>query len=483
MTIWLDVTTIAGWSRPAVGIIRTEAECARHFLSQTAHEVRFCRFEMSERRYHELDREFVASTLARLDGSRHRAKAESPAAAPAQAPAAPVIATTKEQRLKFKLLGAINRLPLRLRERVYRWAMKRKEAFFATMRAARELRTALRILKSPAATHQNYVPPAPAAAIAAVAQPSPFAPGDVYVSLGLDWDQKDFAYLYEEKQRLGLKVVLFCYDIIPVRLPHLCVGDVASIFGRYFTDLAWCADKVLCISDYSRRDLTAFLGEIGAPVPAMAVVRLGSELPDAASPVPTGELAALIEKKYILFVSTIERRKNHETLYRAYTRLIAQGMTDLPQLVFVGMPGWGVHDLMLDLQLDPRIKPYLKIFNNLSDDDLGVLYRHAYFTAFPSLFEGWGLPVAESLSYGKFCLASHAASIPEVGGDLLDYLDPWDVSAWAERLAWYFQHPEAVAEKEQRIRAEYRPTPWDETGRFVLGQAVEAGRQAKEIAV
>lgn len=480
MTIWLDVTTIAGWSRPAVGIIRTEAECARHFLAQEGVEVRFCRFEKAERRYHELDRDFVEATLARLDGSRHRPKAEAPASAPAPAEPLP---QTKEQRLKAGLKGLINRLPSSARSRVFHYASTRKEAFFAAMRAAREGREAMRHLLQKPQAAPIFIPAEPVGPASGEPQPVPFGRGDVVVSLGLDWDQKDLPTLYEVKQRLDLKVVLFCYDIIPVRLPHLCVGDVASIFGRYFADLAWCADKVLCISDYSRRDLTAFLGEIGAPVPEMAVVRLGSELPDAEAPVPSHELAPLIEQRYILFVSTIERRKNHETLYRAYTRLIDRGMTDLPMLVFVGMPGWGVHDLMLDLKLDPRIQPYLRIFNNLSDEDLGVLYRHAYFTAFPSLFEGWGLPVAESLSYGKFCLASHSSSIPEVGGELLEYLDPWDVAAWAERLGYYFQHPEAVAERERRIQANYRPTAWAETGRFVLDQAVAAAEAGRRVGV
>ncbi|MFP5502338.1 MAG: glycosyltransferase family 4 protein [Candidatus Sericytochromatia bacterium] len=482
MNVWLDVTTIAGWSRPAVGIIRTEAECARHFLAQSEAPVRFCRFEKAERRYYELDRDFVEATLARLDGSRHRPKAETAPSAPAAAAPIPV-ALTKEQRLKVGLKSLINRLPTGARSRAFHYAQTRKEAFFAAMRAAREGREAMRhLLKKPEGP-PIFVPSEPAPTASSEPQPAPFGRGDVVVSLGLDWDQKDLPTLYEIKQRLDLKVVLFCYDIIPVRLPHLCVGDVASIFGRYFADLAWCADKVLCISDYSRRDLAAFLGEIGAPTPEMAVVRLGSELPDAEAPVPSAELAPLLEQRYVLFVSTIERRKNHETLYRAYTRLIDRGMTDLPLLVFVGMPGWGVHDLMLDLKLDPRIKPYLRIFNNLSDDDLGLLYRNAYFTAFPSLFEGWGLPVAESLSYGKFCLASHSSSIPEVGGDLLEYLDPWDVGAWTERLAWYFTHPEAVAAREERIKANYRPTRWSETGRFVLDQAVAAGEAARRVGV
>ena len=152
--------------------------------------------------------------------------------------------------------------------------------------------------------------------------------------------------------------------------------------------------------------------------------------------------------------------------------MVDQGRTELPQLVFVGMPGWGVNDLLADLRLDPRIVPYIRILNHVTDADLVHLYRNAYFTVYPSLYEGWGLPVAESLAYGKFCLAANSASIPEVGGDLIEYLDPWDVPQWAERLRWYIDHPAALEVAEQRIREHYRPTPWSECAASILGASI-----------
>jgi glycosyltransferase involved in cell wall biosynthesis len=301
--------------------------------------------------------------------------------------------------------------------------------------------------------------------------PVPFRSGDVYVSMGLDWEQKDLVYLYEQKRILGFKVVLFCYDVIPVKFPHLCVGDVAAKFARYFADLAWCADQVLCISECSRNDFKALLGELGAPLPNMSVIKLGCQLPVIATDVIASDVAALLGQRFVLFVSTIERRKNHETLYRAYTRLIDAGETNLPLLVFVGMPGWGVNDLMADLRFDPRTKDLIKLLHHVNDTDLARLYQHALMTVFPSLYEGWGLPVAESLAAGKCCLASGVASIPEVGGDLVDYVDPWDVPAWAERLRWYFNNPSLVANKEARIKDSYQPMSWPKCAEDVFGHA------------
>jgi len=130
-----------------------------------------------------------------------------------------------------------------------------------------------------------------------------------------------------------------------------------------------------------------------------------------------------------------------------------------------------VQELFSDLRLDPMVAGKIELLHHVDDADLAVLYQHAQFTVYPSLYEGWGLPVAESLAFGKYCLASNAASLPEVGGDWVDYLDPWDVPGWAERLQFLFAHPEWVAERNARIAREYRAHPWRETAREIYEQA------------
>jgi glycosyltransferase involved in cell wall biosynthesis len=252
------------------------------------------------------------------------------------------------------------------------------------------------------------------------------------------------------------------------------VGDVSARFARYFADLAWCADHVLCISDCSKRDLTQLLKALGATVPRMEVVKLGSNIlpyEQAESDAVTG-LTDILGRKFILFVSTIERRKNHETIYRAYLQLIDAGLLDLPLLVFIGMSGWGVTDMLADLRLDPRIKPYIRIFNDVPDADLSWAYHNAYFTVFPSLYEGWGLPVAESLAHGKFCLASNAGSLPEVGGDLIDYVDPWDVPEWASKIEFYIKNPKVLLARETKIKSEYKVIQWRSCASSVFESAI-----------
>ncbi|OUS16211.1 hypothetical protein A9Q88_08635 [Gammaproteobacteria bacterium 50_400_T64] len=465
--IWLDVTTILEWTRSAVGIIRVETECAACALKSNK-KIRFCRFEKSSRQYHEVSRVEVLKALEQIQsgGAKQAVQTEtsSIAATPTEG--------SKEQQLKSLLIRCVRHMPNSLREYTLHFFRLRKDGVYAVFKAFREMRYATKIFLKPKGGNKHMSASTPVKRAADhSAEINLFQQNDVYISLGLDWDQKDLEYLYAQKKSIGFKVLLFAYDTIPATLPHLCVNDVAAYFAKYFSNLSWCADRVLCISECTKKDLFKLLSKLGAPIPDMKVVRLGCEVrPERGNSLPVA-IDKLIEGKFILFVSTIERRKNHEILYRAYTRLVDKGVSDIPKLVFVGMPGWGVDGLMSDLKLDSRIQPYVHILNNVSDDELYHLYKNSQFTVYPSLYEGWGLPVAESLVAGKFCLASNVASIPEVGGDLIEYLDPWNVSEWVDRLSYFFENPLAVKEKEERIRKEYQPTKWNDTASYILSEA------------
>jgi glycosyltransferase involved in cell wall biosynthesis len=436
MTIWFDVTTILAWRRPPTGVVRVEAEVFKRLAADAAAGVRFCGYEKDTSRFVEHAADEVRAARARNGGSP-RATSGGPSGV-------------------RRLVDGANALLRRAPVPVYRRIAGLKKA------SAPVLRTALHRLRETAATLERRRR-APAVARGA-APAAPFARGDVLVSLGLDWDFKDLPGLYRLKQATGLKVVLCCYDLIPVLLPHACRAEVADVFPRYYADVAWVADHVVCISRSSQADFERYVDAISAPKPPTSVITLGSTL-DA----PTGAPAeAPVTGRYVLFVSTIERRKNHEVLYRALVRLAEQGRAELPTLVFVGMRGWGVDDLMNDLKRDPRVRGKVVHLEHVTDAQLTALYAGAAFTVFPSLYEGWGLPVAESLAHGKFCLSSNTSSLPEVGGDLVEALDPWDVQAWAQRLAFYVDHPEALAEKERDIATRFVPTPWEQTARAVL---------------
>jgi glycosyltransferase involved in cell wall biosynthesis len=95
-------------------------------------------------------------------------------------------------------------------------------------------------------------------------------------------------------------------------------------------------------------------------------------------------------------------------------------------------------------------------------------YRNAMFTVFPSLAEGWGLPVAESMCYGKVCIASNVDSIPEIAGDLIPYFDPRDPDQIYKLVKQYITDSGLRSRAEKRIRSHYRPHSWDTTAEELI---------------
>jgi glycosyltransferase involved in cell wall biosynthesis len=292
--------------------------------------------------------------------------------------------------------------------------------------------------------------------------------GDFVISAGLDWDYEYSQRFHEMARKRGLRIISCCYDLIPVLFPQYCVGEVAKRFTEYFIGLCWGSEAVLCISRQTQRDFVQLCRKLGAPDRPTAVIPLGDNVPVAGGET-SDTVKAICRRPFILFVSTIERRKNHEVLYRAYHRLARQGRAnDLPQLVFVGMPGWGTGDLLKDIELDPLTRGKITQLHQVSDSELNELYRHAAFCVYPSLYEGWGLPVGEALAMGKAVIASSEGSLPEVGGDLVRYVDPWDVAGWAEAIWQWVSDPEQVRIAERAVRRQYVSRTWAKTAEAVV---------------
>ena len=178
----------------------------------------------------------------------------------------------------------------------------------------------------------------------------------------------------------------------------------------------------------------------------------------------------------MLCVSTIEARKNHEVLYNAWDRLVAKHGDEFPQLVIVGMVGWGVSDLLFRMRTNPRLKNRIRILDNLADAELAWLYRHSLFSVFPSLYEGWGLPVVESLALGKPCICSTAPAVTEAAQGLAMELDPLDTPAWVEAIERLWRDTETREKTAERCAREFHPQTWQDHAEQLLRVAQEAAR-------
>jgi len=135
---------------------------------------------------------------------------------------------------------------------------------------------------------------------------------------------------------------------------------------------------------------------------------------------------------YWLNVGTIEPRKNQHRLAEAYARYLALGGAPMP-LVLAGGEGWLMEDFQKHLN-KLGITEHVVMTGYVSDDELIWLYRNCYANLYPSLFEGFGLPVLEGMQFGAPTLTSRTTSIPEVAGDAAILLAPEDIEGWAQAM-------------------------------------------------
>jgi glycosyltransferase involved in cell wall biosynthesis len=135
---------------------------------------------------------------------------------------------------------------------------------------------------------------------------------------------------------------------------------------------------------------------------------------------------------YWLNVGTIEPRKNQRRLVEAYARYLSLGGAPMP-LVLAGGKGWLMEDFQKHLS-ELGIDAQIVMTGYVTDDELIWLYRNCYANLFPSLFEGFGLPVLEGMQYGAPTLTTHSTSIPEVAGEAAILLDPEDTEGWAQAM-------------------------------------------------
>jgi glycosyltransferase involved in cell wall biosynthesis len=286
--------------------------------------------------------------------------------------------------------------------------------------------------------------------------------GDTIVSLGAGWGIPGYVkHMAETKRRYGIKFALFLHDVLPMEFPSFFEPRHAIDFERWLREVIPVADTVLTNSKYTRARLIELTAKSGWRLPRIEVLEPGSGFSDRL-PV-RGQATASLPARYVLFVSTIEIRKNHRLLVKVWERLVERyGADRVPALVFVGMWGWSFDELLGDLAANNYLNGKIVILQNLSDAALQEAYRRCLFTVFPSFCEGWGLPIAESLAHGKLCIASNRTSIPEVGGNLVDYFNPGDEEDALAKIERPLLDPAYLATREAQVRAEYRRRTWND---------------------
>lgn len=298
-------------------------------------------------------------------------------------------------------------------------------------------------------------------------------PGDTVLLAGADWYGKDPQVIRELKARLGFRLAVICYDLIPLLYPAFFMDADVQLLRNYWTQMMGIADLFIFTSRRVENDARQVASEFGLRLKATAVAPLGFDPPARRSINVLPK--ELIAGHYALFVSTVEPRKGHALLLRVWRRLLAR---NIPQkhnfrLVFVGRPGWLVDNLIRDIDIASGDGSVIWL-RNLADYEVDGLYWSAAFCLYPSLYEGFGLPILESFARGKAVIASTGGSLPEVVGDLSPCLDPTDEAAWEQMLTEWIETPSSYAHYEARIKTDFSHTSWPQAASQIIKLAVGA---------
>jgi glycosyltransferase involved in cell wall biosynthesis/Flp pilus assembly protein TadD len=306
------------------------------------------------------------------------------------------------------------------------------------------------------------------------------APGDIVVSTGTIYRRTDILKADARLKRAGALLGAYIHDFIPLSHPEFCAKHETESFAFTIADALLQYDFALTVSEHVGQELRRLLMQGGYPaIPIRAVPEahgltapLG-ELKDAWTPT----IAALRDHEFVLCVGTLCARKNQALLLQIWLLLIRDAV-EPPMLVLVGRRGHNINELLSQLEATNYLDGRVIVLEGLVDDELATLYRNCLFTMFPSFAEGWGLPVGESLAYGKVCIASDATSLPEVGGDFVLYIDPYNARDAACSVRRLLDDRGQLERFEARIRNEFRPRTWQEHGTALI-RAVEELARAK----
>lgn len=250
--------------------------------------------------------------------------------------------------------------------------------------------------------------------------------------------------------------VITIHDLHFLRYPHFLTEDAARYYSQ-IDEAVRRTDHIIAVSESTREDTINLLG-----VQADRVTVIYEAADPAFRPIDDPKRLAQLREKYglpetfVLFVSTIEPRKNIPTLLRAQ-RLLLDRHGPLAPLVIVGKRGWlfeEVFSLVNELDLEQKVF----FLGRVPQDDLVLLYNAATVHAHPAFYEGFGLPPLEAMTVGTPTVVSDVSSLPEVVGDAGWLVPPKDVEGWATAIG------RLLADED--LRAEYRQRGFKQASKF-----------------
>lgn len=290
-------------------------------------------------------------------------------------------------------------------------------------------------------------------------------PWDIFFDIDSVWNNRmRRSFLLPILKRQGVSIAVQIYDIIPILYPQFCDAETTLRFMDYLGAHLLFADLIIANTESTLCDIRKLTERIGTKPIQTTCVPLGADLPLMISE-PTKStktdpsLLRLGKGRFLLMVGTIEPRKNHAFMLDLYEqKLRSEGFL----LVIAGRQGWNVEELMERIRSLQKADEHFLYFSHANDETINYLYKNAFFTVFPTQYEGFGLPIIESFLHHTPILASDIPVLREVGGDLCDYFTLNSQEDFQRMLLYYSQNPSRYARKKNMLES-YVPCSWDQS--------------------
>lgn len=258
-----------------------------------------------------------------------------------------------------------------------------------------------------------------------------------------------------EMQRRQLRGLYVLHDLIPVLHPHFARPGQQHKHRQRLGAMLDTARLLVVNSRATHAELADHARQIGRDLPEGVVAPLAP----AAFPRPSPQ--AQLDDPYFVVLGTIEPRKNQQMLLDLWRRLVEELGPRAPRLVVIGQPGWGSAAVLRQLRNSRELRSHVRWLKDCGDSELGNWLTHARAVLFPSLAEGYGLPLVEALALRAPVIASALPAFREIAGDVPEYLDPRDERAWRRAILAYADPQGALPRLQRQRMGAFEPPTWD----------------------
>lgn len=285
----------------------------------------------------------------------------------------------------------------------------------------------------------------------------------------------------ERWKKAGVNIHVMVYDLLPLQSPEWFYKRTADNFQRWMRTIAIFADSFICISNTVRRDVKDLLADkynlSAAEAPALHVVRLGSDIESTmpSKGIRTADrqvLSQISGRTTILIVGTLEPRKGHKELLRAFERMWRGGQQI--NLVICGKAGWKTELLQQRILQHPENGNRLFWLDDATDETLFALYRACHGVIVASFGEGFGLPLVEALRFNKPVLARDIPVFREIAGDQVHFFDATDSKNMAAQILHWLELPR------HNICHSFMTFSWHDTVKSLLTQLTHTNHLVPE---